>query len=69
MAELARQLPPGVHDLETLALWISMAREAGLAIDDDGEQIETEDGAQRWRFTVPRVQMDAAALGRVEWEL
>ena len=69
LAELARQLPPGVHDLETLALWISMAREAGLAIDDDSEQIETEDGAQRWRFTVPRVQMDGAALGRVEWEL
>ncbi|QNP47408.1 DUF3375 domain-containing protein [Diaphorobacter aerolatus] len=69
LAELARQLPPHAHDLETLALWLGMAREAGLELQDDSEQIETEDGQQRWCFTVPRVQMDGAALDRVDWEL
>jgi hypothetical protein len=32
LAELAQALPPGEHDLETLALWLAMAREAGVPL-------------------------------------
>lgn len=71
LAELAAALPPGQHDLETLALWLSMAREAGIEISDagDNEQIDTHDDGQTWRFTVPHVMLDGAQLAAMDWEL
>jgi hypothetical protein len=69
LAELAAALPPGEHDLETLALWLAMAREAGVALQPGEEQIDTGDGGQHWRFTVPRVALDSAQLAHREWEL
>ena len=69
LAELAAALPPAGHDLETLALWLSMAREAGIELQDAQEQVDTQDGEQSWRFTVPRVALDAARLAPIDWGL
>jgi hypothetical protein len=72
LAALAQALPPGEHDLETLTLWLSLAREAGAQPEaTDAEHITTEDRATEappnnhhphWRFTVPRVALDAASV-------
>jgi hypothetical protein len=69
LAELAAALPPGEHDLETFALWLAMAREAGVDLPPGEEQVETQDGDQHWCFTVPRVALDGAQLAQKEWEL
>ena len=69
LAELAAALPPGEHDLETFALWLAMAREAGVELQPGEEHIETQDGGQHWRFTVPRVALDGTQLAHREWEL
>ena len=69
VAELAKALPPGSHDLETLALWLSMAREAGMEFQDGEEQVTTRDGERSWSFTVPRVALDGAQLTQIDWEL
>ena len=69
LAQLAEALPPGAHDLEALTLWLSVAQEAGLAGDAGQppaqEHLTTSDPqhpAQHWRFSVPRVLLDAAAV-------
>ena len=69
LAELAAALSPGEHDLETFALWLAMAREAGIDLQPGEEHIDTEDGGQHWRFTIPRVALDGAQLARVKWEV
>jgi len=56
-------LPPGAHDLETLTLWLALARESGAAFDAGQEEyITTHDHDTAWRFTVPRVALEASAL-------
>lgn len=68
IAELARQLPPS-HDLETLSLWLSMAREADLPVQAERETLElTDRDGVRVRFHVPRVELSAAALRDIDWE-
>mgnify|MGYP002663966654 CR=1 FL=1 len=73
LAALAQALPPGAHDLEALTLWMSLALEAGLAWGDAQETITTTDAeqppSQQWRFTVPQVALEAAAVRDVgaEW--
>ena len=73
LAALARALPPGEHDLETLTLWMAVASDAGLNRGEAQEHITTTDTqhtpAQQWRFTVPHVALDAAAVRGVgdEW--
>ena len=66
LAELAEALPPGEHDLETLTLWLAVAREAGVDWGDGQEFITSTDEKktpnEQWRFTVPRVALDAAAM-------
>jgi hypothetical protein len=66
LAALAEALPPGEHDLEALTLWLAVAREAGADWGDGQEQISITDPkkspAEQWRFTVPRVALDAAAV-------
>ena len=40
-----------------------------LALQPGEEQIDTQDGDQHWRFTVPQVALDGAQLAHREWEL
>lgn len=70
IAELAHRLPP-VHDLETFALWLGMAREAGIPVlEDQHEEIELVDDEQRrWRFRLPYAGLDSEALNGIDWEL
>lgn len=69
IADLARELPP-THDLESIALWLSMAREATVPVRDETETVDVEgtDG-MRLRFWVPRVELSAAAVAGIEWEI
>lgn len=70
IAELVRALPPA-HDLETLALWLGMAREAGIAIvEDETEEFElVDDDHQRWRYRVPQTALSHDPLRAIDWEL
>jgi len=53
LKRLAEALPP-THDLETLAYWLAMAREAGIEIDESLEQIDLFDEEDGWtRFHTP----------------
>lgn len=69
LGELTQHLPP-THDLETLALWLAMAREAGIDIDTDitEELALTDSEQQNWIFKVPKVALSKAALDDIEWE-
>lgn len=68
VAEIATRLPPS-HDLEALALWLTLGLEAGLPLNGR-EQVELSDpdGAAT-RFTLPRVELSAAALAGIELDL
>lgn len=69
LAELAEHLPP-THDLETLALWLGMAREAGIEVaTTEMQELDLQDGEQQaWRFRVPKVALSDTALKGIEWE-
>lgn len=70
LAQLAAALPPS-HDLETLAFWLGLAREAEVSIGSERETVELadmEDAAISWRFEVPKVALDAEALSAIEVE-
>ena len=70
LAELAQALPPDEHDLETLALWLALAREAGVPFEDGPpEHITLTHGHQPWRFTVPRVRLEPQAVQAVTTDL
>lgn len=70
LAALARHLPP-THDLETLTVWLTMAREAGIPFQL--EETETLDIActegPLLRFKVPRVELSATAMPDIDWEI
>lgn len=70
LAELAAALPPR-HDLETFALWITMAREAGIeVITHEGETVDiTDDDARQWRFTLPLTKLDEHSVASIEWDI
>lgn len=70
LSQLAQALPLAEHDLETLTLWLSAARQAGVALDAQTEQINSHDaqGQAAWRFTLPKVALDAQTLGMFEWQ-
>lgn len=70
LAELATALPPK-HDLETFALWITMAREAGIEIiANENETIEiTDEDNKRWRYSLPLTKLDELAVASIEWEI
>ncbi|MFS2222822.1 DUF3375 domain-containing protein [Pantoea sp. B65] len=69
LGELARLLPP-VHDLETFAIWLGMAREAGIEVrDEQREIIELTDHQQRhWQFSLPYTGLENRALKDIDWE-
>lgn len=70
IGELATLLPP-THDLETFALWLAMAREAGIKVlEQERQTVELIDEDDlRWRFNLPFVELDAKALKDIDWEL
>jgi len=62
IGELALALPP-THDLETLAFWLAMARQAGIGIESESnsesETIElVDDNDERTRFMIPTVKVN-----------
>lgn len=69
LAELAERLSIS-HDLETLALWLGMAREAGIEIaeQDVQEVVVSDDEHCDWVFRVPVVTLSEQALNGIEWE-
>ncbi|RYF81301.1 MAG: DUF3375 domain-containing protein [Comamonadaceae bacterium] len=70
LAGLAEVLPPGEHDVETLAVWLALAHESGAHFEPgQQEQVHHTHEGTRWRFTVPRVALDGAALHHLEIEL
>ncbi len=69
IAELANHIPPS-HDLENVALWLSMAREADVPVHTEQEALDIVDrDSKKIRFSIPKVALSAAALADIEWEL
>lgn len=69
IADLATHLPP-THDLETLALWLSMAREAEVPIAEDREVVDVTDvSGKPLRFNVPKLALTRDAVQVIDWEL
>ncbi len=68
LAKLADHLSPR-DDLETFALWLGMAKEAGIPINNEREEcIVTDEDEQQWVFNLPKVALEAAALEKVTWD-
>lgn len=70
LGQLADQLPPS-HDLETLAFWLDLAREAGVSMADDRETIDLADSDEAgvsWRFNVPRLALTSDAIEAIDWD-
>jgi hypothetical protein len=68
LAALAQHLPP-THDLESVAVWLGMAREAGSTIGEEREALDlTTRDDQDLRFHVPLLSLDPAAFEHFEWE-
>jgi hypothetical protein len=62
IGQLAQALPPS-HDLETLAFWLAMARQAGLPLDEQIESVElVDDHRHRTLFQVPFVKVNYQAV-------
>jgi hypothetical protein len=69
IGELARRLPP-THDLETLTVWLTLAREAGIPFGEQTEAVDvTCSSGPSLRFRVPVVELSAATLPDIEWEI
>jgi hypothetical protein len=65
--ELADALPP-THDLETLVYWLTMARQAGVPIDEQQEVVDLRDdetGAGT-RFRVPAVKLEYSSVADLD---
>jgi hypothetical protein len=65
IGELAAALPP-THDLETLAFWLAMAREAGIEIDGQRETIVLTDVEHDWQFDTPLVHLEQTTTENLE---
>jgi hypothetical protein len=68
IAAIANHLPP-THDLESIALWVSLAREAEAPFRAAREELDiTANDGTRLRFDVPKVSLSAAAVENLDWE-
>jgi hypothetical protein len=69
VSDLARQLPP-THDLESLTVWLAMAREADVPVHAKREFVDVAcaDGTTLL-FQVPKIELCAAALQGIDWEM
>lgn len=69
ISDIASHLPP-THDLETIALWLAMAREAEVDITEARETIDITDSAgQTLRFHVPHLTLTRHDVESIDWEL
>lgn len=69
IADLASHLPPS-HDLETIALWLAMAREAQVEPSRQRETLDiTDSNNQRLRFDVPYLTLTRHDAESIDWEL
>ena len=69
IADLASHLPP-THDLESIALWLAMAREAEVEISEDREAVDiTDSNGHKLRFHVPHLVLTRTAAESIDWEL
>ena len=60
IAQLAKAIPP-THDLETLAFWLAMARQAGLELGQGAQCLDVHDPLEGdTRFEVPWVELASA---------
>lgn len=66
LKELAAALPP-THDLETLAYWLAMAREAGIDIQHESAPIDLYDEEDGWtRFHAPRFDLSHTEAAKLD---
>lgn len=66
LKQLAVALPP-THDLETLAYWLAMAREAGIPIQHESEHIDLYDEDDGWtRFHAPSFNLSHADAAKLD---
>jgi len=66
LGELAKALPP-THDLETLAYWLAMARQAGITVAERTESIDLRDESDVWtRFHVPALELDHESVRKLD---
>ena len=57
-------------DLETVALWLAMAREAEVTISEDREAVDiTDSNGQKLRFQVPKLALTRDDAHSIDWEL
>jgi uncharacterized small protein (DUF1192 family) len=68
LSDLAQRIPP-THDLESLAVWVGMAREVDAPTQAQLDTIDliTRDG-KRLRFSAPMLAMDPASFATFTWE-
>ena len=72
IGELAGAMPP-THDLESLAYWLTIARAAGGECGAEEEAVDVDSSPEdapevTTRFVVPRLSMDADAVGVLDPE-
>ena len=68
ISEIAERLPP-THDLETIAFWLSLARQADLPFEQFVEAIDVSINENlALKFSLPRVELNFEALQGVHWE-
>jgi hypothetical protein len=68
VSDLAKHFEPQ-HDLESITLWLSLAREAECPIPKKTDSFELRpDAHTRIRYTVPRVSLSKDTLATINWE-
>ena len=69
VAQLAEHLPPE-YDLETLAYWLTLAREGDAVFTPDGQAIElvSQENPERTRFRLPKVELSAATIENIVYQ-
>lgn len=69
IAEIAEQLPPS-HDLEAIALWLSMAMASDTVEENQREQVDIEQqNGSMVRFSLPRVALSHDAVQNMDFEI
>ncbi len=68
ISQLAKHLPPS-HDLETIALWLSMAMATDTVISGEDEKVDLKlPNHKMLRFTLPKIALSSKAVLNVEFD-